>query len=274
MRILATARERPVAFSFFGLRLLYLAARQQMDARGYMIKIMTLLLMVLLFASAAGAQQIPKSFSHLSRLDAGEIKGCIFIYYNARISKILMREIESSNHPGTALRAIETKIDNTAKDIYIIDYDTGPSADPHFIVYRQEDKALVQVGSFLGTELIVPGDGSLYVSGEADDFFNKRRKYSLKEGALKEVVQPYYYVGLRTTNRKSIDLYSDKTYRDKVAHLPVDSEIEVLLASKRDEYGYDYLVRSPYGLIGWIKVEGQDGMCGIESIEGICYHGD
>jgi hypothetical protein len=239
-----------------------------------MIRIITLLLMMMLFANAEGAQQITKTFSHLSKLDVGEGKGSIFIYYNAEISKILQREVESIDHPGTAMRAIETKIDSTSRDTYIIDYDTGPSGDPHFVIYKKEDKKLTQVGSFLGIELIIPGDGSVYVSGEADDFFNKRRKYSLKEGALKEVVQPYYYVGLRTTNTKSLCLHTDKTYRDKVAHLPANSDIEVLLASKKDAYGYDYLIKSPYGLIGWINIEGQDGMCGLEIIKGICFHGD
>ena len=239
-----------------------------------MIRIITLLSLFLVLGSSEGAQQRPKSFSHLSRLDVGEAKGYVYIYYNAKMSNILKQVVESSDHPGTALRAIETKIDNTAKDVHVIDYDAGPSGDPHFVIYRKEDNKLIQIGSFLGIELIVSGEGFVYVSGEADDYFNKRRKYSLKGGTLKEVAQPYYYVGLKTTNTQPIDIYSDKTYRDKVAHLPAKSEIEVLLASKKNEYEYDYLIKSPYGLIGWTSFEGRYGQCGMEIIKGICFHGD
>ncbi|MCG2721134.1 MAG: hypothetical protein L6290_03835 [Thermodesulfovibrionales bacterium] len=239
-----------------------------------MIKVITLCLIFLVLSSAEGAPQNPKSFAHLSRLDAGESKGVIFIYYNAKISKILKHKVESSDHPGTALRAIETKIDSTSRDKHIIDYDAGPSGDPHFVVYKKEDNKLTQVGSFLGTELIIPGDGTVYVSGEADDFFNKRRKYVLRDVRLEEIVQPYYYVGLKTTNTKPMDMYTDRSFKSKVAHLPPNSEIEVLLATKKNEYEYDYLIKSPYGLVGWSIVESQYGLCGTEIIKGICFHGD
>jgi hypothetical protein len=56
--------------------------------------------------------------------------------------------------------------------------------------------------------------------------------------------------------------------------LPANSEIEVLLASKKAEYGYDFLIKSPYGLVGWTTFEGQYSLCGMEIIKGICFHGD
>lgn len=161
-----------------------------------------------------------------------------------------------------------------SKTFYTIDYDPGPSGDPHFIVYQKLDDKLIRLDLFAGLELIVPGDGTIYVSGKANDFFNRRRKYVLKNGALKEVEQPYYYVGVKTTNARPIDIYTDKTYQNKVAHLPANSQIEVLLASRQAEYGYDFLIKSPYGLVGWLTVEGQYGLCGMETIKGICFHGD
>ncbi len=226
-------------------------------------------------ASAEGAHQIPTSFPHLSKLDVGEVKGYISIYYNTKISKILNHDVESdASHSGKVRRALETKLDNNTNDIYTIDYDPGPSGDPHFILYRNLDNKLIRFDDFSGTELIVPGDGSIYVSGEANNFFNRRRKYTLNNGTLKEVAQPYYYVGLKTTNIQPIDIYSEKTYQNKVAHLPANSQIEVLLASKKNDYEYDYLIKSPYGLVGWTTVDVQNGMCGMESIKGICFHGD
>lgn len=243
-----------------------------------MIKIIVLIMTVILFTKAEAAQLLPKEFRHLSRLDAGESiggsKGIIFIYYNTKISKILKYQIESSDHPGVALRAIETKLDSTSKDKYIIDYDAGPSGDPHFIIYRKENTDITQVGSYPGTQLIVPGDGSIYVSGEANDFFDKRRKYFLNGKKLEEVRQPYYYVGLKTTNTQAIDVYGDRSYQNKVAHLPSNSDVEVLIAIKKAEYNYDYLIKSPFGLVGWATAEGQYGQCGTELFKGICFHGD
>lgn len=232
----------------------------------------SLLFLLLCPGIVSGAGRIPESsFSNLSTLDVGAAKGYIFIYYNARISKILNQEIESSEHPSKAIRAIVTKIDSIKADLYAIDYDPGPSGDPHFIISRQVENQLMKIGSFNGTKLIVPGEGSIYISGDTDDFFNKRRKYSLKDGTLKEVVQPYYYVGLQTITTQPIEIYTDKNYKEKVAHLPANSEVEVLIASARKEYGYDYLIRTPFGLVGWAHL---DGMCGEEVVKGICFHGD
>lgn len=129
----------------------------------------------------------------------------------------------------------------------------------------------MKLGSFSGTKLIVPCDSSVYVSGEANDYFNKRRKYSLKDGTLREVAQPYYYVGLRTINTKPLDIYTDKSYKEKVAHLPANSDIEVLLASVKNEYDYDYLIKTPFGLVGWAHF---GGLCGMEIVKNICFHGD
>jgi len=236
-----------------------------------MIKAITILFSLLCFSTAFGAQQIPRSFSHLSKMDVGEAKGYIFIYFNASKSKIFNQTIESISHPGTALRALETKIDSAKEEIYTIDYDAGPSGDPHFVIHRKIDGNFVMMGSFTGTELIVPGDGSVYVSGKADDYFNKRRKYLLKNGLLKEVVQPYYYVGMKGVNSRPLDLYTDTSYTEKVAHLPVNSEVEVLLAKSKDNFNYDFLIKTPYGLLGWAFFS---DMCGSEIIKDICFHGD
>ncbi|MDA8084891.1 MAG: hypothetical protein M0024_14635 [Nitrospiraceae bacterium] len=242
------------------------------------VGIVIILLTVMFLSGAEGARKIPKSFSYLKQLDVGaavgEGRGYTIIYYNAKISKALKYSIEFSDEAGASVRAIETKIDSTTHDVYVIDYNAGPSGDPKFIIYRKIDHALKKLASIPGDNLIIPGDGNVYVSGESDDFFDRRRKYVLSEGTLKEVPQPYYYVGLRTRNVKPLNIYSDRDYQIKVTHLPAGSEIEVLVASLRKQFEYDFLIKSPYGLTGWVTVEGQDGMCGTESIKGICFHGD
>ena len=51
-------------------------------------------------------------------------------------------------------------------------------------------------------------------------------------------------------DQKGLTLYTDKTKTNKVAILPIGSDIEVLLHEKPDWY----LVRSSFGLVGWVFV--------------------
>ncbi|MBI5664905.1 MAG: hypothetical protein HZC49_07445, partial [Nitrospirae bacterium] len=110
-----------------------------------MIKIITIFLLVV--GSANGAtQQIPSSFPNLSKLDVGEAKGYVVIYYNSSISKVLNHAVEETGDEEGVIRAIETKVDAIRDDIYVIDYSAGPSGDPHFIIHRKVDGHLVKMG--------------------------------------------------------------------------------------------------------------------------------
>ena len=88
--------------------------------------------------------------------------------------------------------------------------------------------------------------------------FNLRRKYSFDGKVFQEVQQPFLYVGIQTKvqdvngeqDQKGLTLYTDKTKTNKVAILPIGSDIEVLLHEKPDWY----LVRSSFGLVGWVYV--------------------
>lgn len=241
----------------------------------------------------AGAQRAPESSSRLSKLHVELPFASALIHCNPALSVVLMQELDRADHPDGALRALQTRIDASATDIHVIDFDQGPSIDPRFIVHRKEDRRLVRIAELPGTELTVPGDGSILVSGIADDEFDRLRKYVLAGRTIREVVQPFYHVGITTTNTRPLDLYADLNQNDIVEHLPSGSVVEVVLA--RATYpeesaeegpvpgsrlepvglpwpqGYDYLVKSPRGLMGWVR---GGGLCGEELLRGICFHGD
>lgn len=210
----------------------------------------------------------PKQLNLFPGLTAMQIGYSSFVYYNSELSNLL--NLKLGREGFEIIRAIETKIDSSRADRYTIDFDFGPSDDPAFIIYLQTKEGLIKAGSIGGQELVVPGNGYIYVSGSSNDYFNRRRKYVIEEMKLKEVTQPFYYVGLRSTNTKPLDLYKDLTYQEKIAHLPENSELEVLIARLRQsehEYAldYDFLIKTPFGLLGWVH---------LGNIKGIYFHGD
>jgi hypothetical protein len=101
-------------------------------------------------------------------------------------------------------------------------------------------------------------------SGE--DQYNQRKKYDLKNRKFTEVVQPYYYVGVKIKLKDWLPIFSDLNQNVLVAKLPKGSSIEVLI--NKGEY---YLIKSDYGLLGWTKIGEGDR---DTEIEGIYYAGD
>jgi hypothetical protein len=108
----------------------------------------------------------------------------------------------------------------------------------------------------------------MYTSGLADQMFNTRKKFVLHNGTIEEVHQPFYYVGLKTKVKKAITIFDDPLYEKPIAQLPEGAQVEVLLNKEND-----YLVKTPFGLVGWLKINYGE-QCGSESVEGVCFHGD
>ena len=138
-----------------------------------------------------------------------------------------------------------------------------------------------------GLELVVPGNGFIYVSGHANTSFDKKRKYALQGDTLVEVKQPFYYVGLDSETFKEFTLYGDREAKQPVAVLPKGSKVKILLMEESLEPGdmpeyprERFLLVTPYGLTGWIKVEvsqtdGQDSTDGWGTgLKGLFFAGD
>jgi hypothetical protein len=203
-------------------------------------------------------------FQHLSVL---QVKGAYMdsvVRYNKATTRILNEPVKDSYH--TPVRVLITRIFDTSGEEYLVIFDPGPSFDPVFKIYRVSNGKEQEIKTIPGEELIIPGNGDIYSIVLANEYFNKRRKYSLKGEALEEIKQPFYYVGLVSKTRMAIDLYADFDLVTKIAHLPEDSDIEVLI--NKD---YNYLIKTPFGLLGWAQLRGG---CGEEAIKGLCYHGD
>ena len=148
------------------------------------------------------------------------------------------------------------------KDSLYVLFSHGPSEDPSFGIGTKAGKML---GTVNGLELYLTNNGTFYVNGHTNNLFDKKRKFQIKSDTITEVVQPFYYVGL----------YKDKTGTEVVASLPKGYKIEVVLTDfgKPDfELEDHFLVRSDYGLMGWVRINKEESWDKI--IKGLFFAGD
>ncbi len=160
------------------------------------------------------------------------------------------------------------------KDEIVIAFSEGPSADPYFIFLKKEGNNYTELSDVDGDEIYIPGNGYLYVKRRSNADFTMHFKYRFTStGEIKEVAQPYYYVGLKTKTLKFIQLYSDIECTRKLAALPADSNIEVLIAAEfKDGTCHKYLIKTPFGLVGWWELD--TDYPASKEIEGISFAGD
>jgi hypothetical protein len=208
------------------------------------------------------AAENPGPFPELKIVDVRSPHFKIRVHYDPSITTIINRPLEQKGIGS--IKVLTTKIDRSKNQVYEIQYTDGPSADPAFWVFKNGGE---EVGGFAGTELYLPGNGSLYVSGHTNSLFNHRTKYDLKGGKFSEVKQPFYYVGLDSKALRDITIYSDKKLAFPVANIPTGAMLSVLVNE-----GDFFLIKTQFGLLGWVhfKPERLDD----NLIEGLFFMGD
>jgi len=148
-------------------------------------------------------------------------------------------------------------------------YTKAPSDDPTFIAVYNEEIILEEAGSTLHFK-----GKTLYVEGNANSYFNKRRKFQFIDNSYQEVNQPFYHIGIKGLLNYPVQIYKTDNFIEKVAYLPKDYEIEVLLGQTGGEYNdlEKVLIKTEFGLIGWFNFKEVD--FGKPLIDGLHYHGD
>jgi hypothetical protein len=192
-------------------------------------------------------------------------QGYIYIHYNDKISKVLL---DKKNMVGISKNILITQIDSKKKKEYYIEYSSGPSADPKFMIkVKTANGGFKIIKRLSGTEIFIPGSGKIYISGHTNNMFNSRKKYVLKDELLEEVIQPFYYVGLKTVTTQMVKIYSSKLQKNIVAILPEKSQVEVILNE-----GEFYLLKTPFGLLGWARVP--ESLSTNSPLKGLYFAGD
>lgn len=211
--------------------------------------------------------EIPQSFNYLK---TEKVKGHknIRVHYNPEIAKAINKAVKKGDPqyqgegPSANYLVVKTKLQKNDDQEYSLVFSPGPSADPHFRIFKEDKK----IYSIAGTELFIPGNGNVYSRGHTNSMFNVKKKFVFTGKTFYEAKQPYYYVGLKTKTTQPIKLYQNMGLSKTIASLPKGAEVEVLLNK-----GRFYLLRTSFGLTGWIKI---DQVMQNSGIDGLYYAGD
>lgn len=242
-----------------------------------MIRVMALLLTVVIapvsLAFGAGPGTPPGEMPAFPRLALLHLKHeDVALYYDPANSEVLTaKHPDAARHDeaGVAVsRALRTQLLGKGKGHFVIDADSGGSWDPGITVLQEKDGLLKPLLHIRGLRFALPGNGAIYVDGHNNTMFDVRRKYEWHDGTFVETRQPFRYVGLDTVTQSAIDLFSSRKYTRVIASLPKGAPVSVLL-----NRGSDYLVKTSFGLLGWIRI--REGIQREESpIQGIYFEGD
>ena len=217
---------------------------------------------LLLLSSFVSAGDVPQSFAHLKKVDIGG-EATIYVDPSVQCKTVDVTSIQADGDTGYQGPPVyDVCILEIVKGTKVqITFTSGPSDDPYFQFLpivpkgKSAQASILDVGA---TTLFIPKGKNVYSEGWCNTMFNERRKFTFDGTRYKEVKQPYNYVGIKTTvqslgskkDKTPLVLYSDMKKSMTVATLPVGAEIEVLLHEKPDWY----LVRTSFGLVGWVYV--------------------
>lgn len=149
------------------------------------------------------------------------------------------------------LLVLECTLQKGDKTPYRIYFSPGPSEDPVFIIHKKTKPEWTNLATLSGKKLYILGNGTLFTSGHTNNMFDMRRKYQVGKDSITEVLQPFYYVGVKSKTLRPAVLYRSQEMKEIIAHLPKNYAVEILL-----NQGEFYLVKTTFGLTGWLRLSG------------------
>lgn len=222
--------------------------------------------------------QTNEPFSYLDKIKVENYEGR-FLHLNSSEAIIINKKridlnrddifyAEECEGESMTLIAI-SKIDDNSENKYAIIYSTCPN--PEFIVYDSNDADKI-IGTINADHLYINGSGNIYSSG-GEGTFDARKKYVLNNGKIENIEQPFYYVGLKSKTLNPVTIYQTKSLETKIASLPTNYELEVILSEKAfNQTEALYLVKTAFGLIGWAELKA--GQYNSIDVDGLIYIGD
>lgn len=192
------------------------------------------------------------------------------VHYDPALASPRDDFIEVPEHPAGGWRVVLAgRLGGADAQRYELRYDDGPSCDPTFSIWKEG--AAQALGEFGGDHVVVPGNGFLYVIRRSNRAFEGREKWQLRGGELVQVTQPQMFVGVDTRTRREVRLRQQPGEdAGALATVPAGERVRVVL--QQEVAGRDwYLVRTPFGLVGWTR----DDAYGEErAFEDLQYLGD
>lgn len=225
---------------------------------------------------AAHARQGGETIPELSTLTIqdkllfGYFPDGITVEYDKALAIVINQPLEEEYFRETGeyiqKRLITTRLAAADSVVYTVDFTPGLSLDPMFIILGDVSGELKRIGNVDGLYIAFPGDGFFYVTGHTNNCFDQRRKFTVRDGAIVEIRQPFYYVGLQTAAKANIDIYRDTGLTQIVEHIASGTPITVVAND-----GDFYLIKTPRDILGWTKIDvGQKDT----AIGGLFFFGD
>lgn len=246
--------------------------RLNLNNMKHLLSIILLLIPILTFSQGF---ETPESFRHLKKVIINEERSIFAFFpqnYDPEANKIKISKILDDfykNEDEMIMPLAFVSIDLASKTEILIGYSEGASEDPEFWFYKKGETGFRSLKSIYGKQIFISGNGNIYVSGHTNNMFNKRRKFKYENSTIREIEQPFYFVGLQTKTLKTIKIHSDKSLTKILATLPADSPIEIVAAEYANECQY-FLIKTSFGLLGWWKLDNFNS----REIDKLFYAGD
>jgi hypothetical protein len=245
-----------------------------------MKQIFTSIFLISLAFPSSGQVQAKRSFENLSTLVIGKLYDGVteLISYDKSISEVINKKYSdldksdpfySGECDGDYIKLIRTRIDKNSNEYYIISYNLSCCCNYGFTIYKDKDPDKI-IGIIMSTKILIPGNGNIYSEDRIFQNFNKRQKFVLENDTIREIEQPFNYVGIKSKALRTIKIYAFKDLTEHIATVPPQYKIEVLLNDKKIKDLY--LVRTSFGIVGWTRLE--SAVAKSKDIEGIYYWGD
>ncbi len=245
------------------------------------MKKISIILLTLLCVNEIFAQKgdVEKTFSRLTWINPNTYyEDASKFGYDKNTFKLKREKLSTSDACYNIIKNEDITFLGTYKNLKFY-YSPGPSTDPTFYILNSSNKVIFYE---MIEEMGINSSGNIYISGNMNRMFNIHKKFKIVGETVKEVTQPFLYVGIKGKVLKPVKLFSKKNNMGNlVAQLPIGYEIEVLLAEEdyaKDEYSYgypkNYLVRTSFGLVGWLKLNEDDSYYMNPVIKGLGYMGD
>lgn len=201
-----------------------------------------------------------------------------FTYIGNELQKLPKKDVCFDSENSNQFKLIGHFKSASMQESVKILFTLGASGDPQFHISDNRNKVFWEQ---LADEMCINSNGVIYTSGNTNKMFNERRKFQLSDTKIVETMQPFCYVGVKGKLLKQVALYTEKEGGTIVANLPVGYEIEVLLAEDnylKDEYSnglpMNYLARTAFGLVGWLRLTEGDVHNSNPVIRGLGFMGD
>jgi hypothetical protein len=207
----------------------------------------------------------------LATLGIGGSENCcgpVFIHYVPSLAAII--NAATPQESGfMEIRVAKLRLSARSTDTLIIDYTEGGSADPGFIISLIEKCGPRRLDwPINGLDFEAPGDGFFYVRGHTDSWFDMRRKFTVEGGNLREVKQPFYYVGLETKTLRQIPVFSTQGCSEYIGRIEEGAPVTVILSD-----GVTFLLKTDHDILVWWRPQNMSQQR-AEEIEGIYVKGD